>query len=97
MSALPFWLDEVTPEVESRALERVDVAVAGAGITGCACARVLAHAGRRVRSHEARTVASGASGRNGGFALAGGATRYDIARETYGGDAARAYLRWTAP
>jgi len=35
------------------------------------------------------------SGRNGGFALRGGATRYDVARETYGHERAAAYWRWT--
>jgi glycine/D-amino acid oxidase-like deaminating enzyme len=74
---------------------RADVAIIGAGITGCAAARGLAEAGLRVRVHEARRVASGASGRNGGFALAGGATRYDVARETYGAEAAADYWRWT--
>jgi gamma-glutamylputrescine oxidase len=48
-----------------------------------------------VRVHDARAVAEGASGRNGGFALPGGATRYDIARETYGAERAAAYWRWT--
>ena len=95
MRAVPFWLDEVTPEVESRALERVDVAVVGAGITGCACARVLAQAGRRVRIHEARTLASGASGRNGGFVLRGAAARYDVARGSYGFEEARELWRRT--
>ena len=33
-----------------------------------------------MRVHEARSVASGASGRNGGFALRGGAMAYDSAR-----------------
>ena len=37
-----------------------------------------------MRIHDARAIAEGASGRNGGFALAGGAARYDVARETYG-------------
>jgi glycine/D-amino acid oxidase-like deaminating enzyme len=87
----PFWLAEaVVPLPPSPRLEgRVDVAIVGAGITGCACARVLAEAGRRVRIHDARTVASGASGRNGGFALRGGAARYDVARESYGAEEAR--------
>ena len=43
----------------------------------------------RVRVHDARGIAEGASGRNGGFALRGGAARYDVARETYGEDSAR--------
>jgi glycine/D-amino acid oxidase-like deaminating enzyme len=48
-----------------------------------------------VRIHEARAIAEGASGRNGGFALAGGAARYDVARETYGAERAAAFWRWT--
>jgi glycine/D-amino acid oxidase-like deaminating enzyme len=48
-----------------------------------------------VRIHEARAIAEGASGRNGGFALPGGAARYDIARETYGAEEAAALWRWT--
>jgi gamma-glutamylputrescine oxidase len=73
----------------------VDVAVVGAGVTGCSAALRLAEAGLRVRVHDARGVAEGASGRNGGFALDGGATRYDVARETYGAERAAAYWRWT--
>ena len=48
-----------------------------------------------MRIHDARAIAEGASGRNGGFALAGGAARYDVARETYGATQAAAYWRWT--
>ena len=48
-----------------------------------------------MRVHEAREIASGASGRNGGFALRGGAMAYDVAREWMGAEAARAYWRWT--
>jgi glycine/D-amino acid oxidase-like deaminating enzyme len=48
-----------------------------------------------VRVHDARGVAEGASGRNGGFALRGGSARYDVARETYGADPAKAYWLWT--
>ena len=93
----PFWLAQAeAPVPTSRRLDaRVDVAVVGAGITGCACARLLAEAGRRVRIHEARTLASGASGRNGGFALRGGAARYDVARASYGADEARELWRRT--
>jgi gamma-glutamylputrescine oxidase len=42
-----------------------------------------------VRVFEAREIAGGASGRNGGFALRGGAPAYDIARRELGADAAR--------
>jgi glycine/D-amino acid oxidase-like deaminating enzyme len=87
----PFWLSEATQPLppSPNGGGHVDVAIVGAGITGCAAALSLAQAGRRVRIHEARTVASGASGRNGGFVLRGGAARYDVARESYGADAAR--------
>jgi gamma-glutamylputrescine oxidase len=87
--ATPFWLDEPWRAVDSGTQDEVDVAVIGAGITGVSCALALARGGLRVRVHDARGVAEGASGRNGGFALRGGAARYDVARETYGADAAK--------
>jgi glycine/D-amino acid oxidase-like deaminating enzyme len=85
----PFWLTDSATPVTSTELDRIDVAVIGAGITGCSCALALSHGGLRVRVHDARGIAEGASGRNGGFALRGGAARYDVARETYGAKAAR--------
>jgi gamma-glutamylputrescine oxidase len=91
----PFWLAESRPTVDSRELDPVDVAVIGAGITGCACAAALAAEGKRVRVYDARGIGEGASGRNGGFALRGAAARYDVARETYGADAARELWRRT--
>jgi glycine/D-amino acid oxidase-like deaminating enzyme len=89
VETIPLWLVESTPSLESHSLEGVDIAIIGAGATGCACALALARGGLRVRVHDARRIAEGASGRNGGFALRGGAARYDVARETYGSDAAR--------
>ena len=85
----PFWLDEPTRPVEPGSQGDADVAVIGAGITGVSCALALARSGLRVRVHDARGIAEGASGRNGGFALRGGAARYDVARETYGAEAAK--------
>jgi len=60
----------------------------GGGVTGCSCALKLAEAGKRVRLFEAREIAGGASGRNGGFALRGGAPAYDVAREELGAERA---------
>jgi gamma-glutamylputrescine oxidase len=87
----PFWLEEPVSTAVSQATspDRVDVAVIGAGVTGCAAAIALARNGLSVRVHDARGIAEGASGRNGGFALRGGAARYDVARETYGAEGAR--------
>jgi uncharacterized NAD(P)/FAD-binding protein YdhS len=48
-----------------------DVAVVGAGVTGCACALRLAAGGADVVLLDGEAVAAGASGRNGGFASAG--------------------------
>jgi gamma-glutamylputrescine oxidase len=92
----PYWLEDDEPaRVPKRHDGRVDVAIVGAGVTGCSAALRLAAAGLDVRVHDQRGVAEGASGRNGGFALRGGATRYDIARETYGRDRALGLWQWT--
>ena len=92
----PYWLEDPAPSRTDRRHDgRVDVAIVGAGITGCSAALRLAEGGLRVRVHDARGVAEGASGRNGGFALRGGAARYDVARETYGAARAKAYWLWT--
>jgi len=88
-----WWLAEAAPPLRSPHLDDpVDVAIVGAGVTGCSCALTLARRGLRVRVYEARTVASGASGRNGGFALRGGAPAYDKARAQLGVERAR--LLW---
>jgi glycine/D-amino acid oxidase-like deaminating enzyme len=91
-----YWLLEEAPAWPAVTLSGPpDVEVVGGGVTGCACALALARAGRRVRLHEAREIASGASGRNGGFALRGGAMAYDKARDWLGVEAARDYWRLT--
>ena len=80
-----FWLSEpAEPLARPDGGPRPDVVVIGAGVTGCSCALTLAEGGLRVRVYEARQVASGASGRNGGFALRGGAMSYAKARERFG-------------
>ena len=86
----PFWLEEQSrARLSSRSPGRPDAIVIGGGVTGCACALALAQDGMRVRLHEAREIAGGASGRNGGFALRGGAMPYDEARRQLGGEAAK--------
>jgi gamma-glutamylputrescine oxidase len=86
----PLWLDE--PYRDRPALPgplAADAVVVGGGIGGIAAAWHLAARGARVVVLEARTVASGASGRNGGFFIAGAAPMYDRARTSLGADRAR--------
>jgi gamma-glutamylputrescine oxidase len=91
-----YWLEDPSPKrPETQLAGRADLAIVGAGVTGCSAALHLAQAGLRVRVHDARGIAGGASGRNGGFASRGGAARYDVARETYGVERAVSYWRWT--
>jgi len=77
---IPFWLDEPMRPVAAGSQGEVDVAVIGAGINGVSCALALARSGLGVRGHDARGIAEGASGRNGGLALRGVGARYDVAR-----------------
>jgi gamma-glutamylputrescine oxidase len=87
---ISYWLEESTKPLPRRPLPgRPDAIVVGAGVTGCSCALTLAQAGLRVRLCDAREVAGGASGRNGGFALRGGAGPYDHARAELGPEQAR--------
>jgi gamma-glutamylputrescine oxidase len=91
-----YWLEEDPPALPKRRHSgRVDVAIVGAGVTGCSCALTLAEAGLRVRVHEAREVAGGASGRNGGFALRGAAAAYDVAGAELGAERAASLWRLT--
>jgi glycine/D-amino acid oxidase-like deaminating enzyme len=94
-----YWLEEqAAPTLQQSVAKsggRPDAVVIGGGVTGCACALALAQGGMRVRLHEAREIAGGASGRNGGFALRGGAMSYDEARQELGPDAAASLWRLT--
>ncbi|TML13414.1 MAG: FAD-binding oxidoreductase [Actinobacteria bacterium] len=91
-----YWLSEPAEQLPRVTCGGpVDVVVIGGGVTGCSCALTLAEAGLRVRLYEARRVASGASGRNGGFALRGLAISYPAARERFGSTAAEALWRFT--
>jgi glycine/D-amino acid oxidase-like deaminating enzyme len=67
----------------------VEACVVGAGVGGLSCARRLAQRGIETVVLERDTVAGGASGRNGGFLLAGMAEFYPDARQRHGADEAR--------
>jgi gamma-glutamylputrescine oxidase len=96
MPTTSYWLAEPHVPLPRVTLDRPpDVAVVGGGITGCSCALHLAEAGRKVRLFEAREIAGGASGRNGGFALRGGAAPYPVIAESIGCDRAAELWRWT--
>ena len=89
-SSTSYWLEESHEQLPQRRLDgRAEVAVIGGGVTGCSCALTLADRGVRVRLHEAREIAGGASGRNGGFALRGATPPYDEARRLLGEERAR--------
>src|SRR5881275_29605 len=91
-----YWLSEEAMPLPLRPVEgRPDVVVIGGGVTACSCALALAEAGLRVRVHEAREVAGGASGRNGGFALRGAASSYDAACTELGREGAASLCRLT--
>jgi gamma-glutamylputrescine oxidase len=88
--ALSLWLDE--PYAGRAPLDgdrRCEVCVVGAGVGGIAVARRLAARGVDVLVVERRTVAGGASGRNGGFFIAGAAPAYDEAVRRFGRERAR--------
>src|SRR5215207_7820502 len=86
----PYWLDA---PYDARAPLGADVdveaLVIGAGVGGLSCARRLAQHGVETLVLERGTVAGGASGRNGGFLLAGVAAFYPDARERHGPEVAR--------
>ena len=96
MPTTSYWLAEPYQPLPTVDLDGPpDVAVVGGGITGCSCALALAEAGLRVRLYEAREIAGGASGRNGGFALRGGAAPYPVMVEAIGRERARELWQWT--
>ncbi len=90
-----YWLDEPPEPRRAAAVDDPEIVVVGAGVTGCAAALRLARAGKRVRVHDARGVAEGASGRNGGFALRGMPAPIDVTAESVGEETARAMTAWT--
>jgi gamma-glutamylputrescine oxidase len=96
MSTVSYWLDEPAAPLPRASVQGdADVAVVGAGITGCSCALALAERGLKVRLYEAREIAGGASGRNGGFALRGGAAAFPVLADSVGAEATASLWRWT--
>jgi glycine/D-amino acid oxidase-like deaminating enzyme len=75
--------------------QRADVVIIGAGIIGAYLAFRLAGEHQNVTVLEARHVAAGASGRNGGLLLTGVAHSYKHAVDVYGRDTTRALWHTT--
>jgi gamma-glutamylputrescine oxidase len=92
---LPYWLDEpYEPRPPHEGEVEVEACVLGAGVAGLSCARRLAAHGIETLVLERTTVAGGASGRNGGFLIAGLAPFHNDAVKLYGRHyARRAYAR----
>ncbi len=91
-----YWLEETAATLPQGTIDgEVDVAIVGAGITGCSCALALAEAGLHVLVVDERRVAEGASGRNGGFALRGTAGAYHEVVAAHGRERALALWQWT--
>jgi gamma-glutamylputrescine oxidase len=92
---LPLWLDApYEPRPPLTGDVDVEACVIGGGVGGLSCARRLAGHGIETLVLERDTVAGGASGRNGGFLIAGLAPFHNDAVELYGREyAARVYAR----
>jgi gamma-glutamylputrescine oxidase len=73
----------------------VDVAVIGGGLMGTATSYWLARAGISVALLEREAIGWGATGRNGGFVVAGPAGGYSDAIERLGHETAFAVMRDT--
>ena len=85
MSSTPLWLDDA-PAPRAPLVRDLDtrVCIVGAGVTGLATAWHLVQRGIRATLVDGRTVAGGASGRNGGFVTAGPAPAYHEAVQRWG-------------
>jgi len=87
---ISIWQTPTTTEPQ-----RADVAIIGAGIIGAYLAFRLIEKHQNVTVLEARHVAAGASGRNGGLLLTGVAHSYKHAVDVYGRDTTRALWHTT--
>jgi gamma-glutamylputrescine oxidase len=86
-----YWLDEpYAPRPALAGTVRADVAILGGGLTGTAAACYLRERGASVALVERGPLASGASGRNAGFLLAGTSQCYAMSVRSHGRDRARA-------
>ena len=96
VSNTPVWDDGPWlgfPQLTDRVT--ADLCVVGLGGSGLRAASEGVRKGMSVVGLDAGQVASGASGRNGGFLLAGMALFYHEARERYGPDRARSFYEET--
>ncbi|HWV23160.1 MAG TPA: FAD-binding oxidoreductase [Thermomicrobiales bacterium] len=85
-----YWHATFPPSIPDDALPtRTDVAVIGGGMLGCWTAYWLARQGADVTLLERDVISWGATGRNGGFLMSGGAMSYGTAIDTFGRDTAR--------
>lgn len=73
-------MEHVQPAMPSS----VDVAIVGAGVTGCSIAYQLAKRGKTVAVFDKRGIGSGASGRNGGMTGTGSALHSSAGEAIYG-------------
>ncbi|HEY8685289.1 MAG TPA: FAD-dependent oxidoreductase, partial [Chloroflexota bacterium] len=92
----PLWIDPDDfhyPELQGTV--EADVAIVGGGLCGAGAAYALRDADATVVLIEGRTLASGASGRNAGFVLAGPAMPFGQACELVGFEEACALWRLT--
>jgi gamma-glutamylputrescine oxidase len=81
--SVPYWKPPAD-RYPGQLPEKADVLVVGGGITGVSLMHHLARRGMRAVLVERDHLASGASGRNAGFLLAGVAENYAAAVRTYG-------------
>ncbi|MEX2238971.1 MAG: FAD-dependent oxidoreductase [Dehalococcoidia bacterium] len=86
----PYWLIETPRRYPTLAGDvACDVVVIGGGISGTGAALFLAERGVDVALLEKASIAWGASGRNGGFVLAGTVDDFASAEQNYGPQKAR--------
>ena len=96
MSNTPVWAEaDRAPLPELRGAVAADACVVGLGGSGLACIRELVAAGRDVVGIDARGIAAGAAGRNGGFLLGGLAMFHHDATVRLGPSAAVAIYEQT--